>query len=51
MNDVLGHDSALLRLYSANKINVGITHTPGAGSITRHVDQKSPLYHDAHIVI
>ena len=53
MNAVLGHDSALARLYTVsestwtNEMNLVMNHAPGAGSIARPGDQQSstlPLY-------
>ena len=53
MIGVLGHDSALVRLYwvgatGANEMNFVIKHAPGAGSIARPVGQQYnalQLYH------
>ena len=46
MNGVLGHDSAFVRLCwagdnLANEMNFVMNHAPGAGSITRPVDQRA----------
>ena len=53
MNGVSGHDSVLYGYTGqgitwANEMNFGMKHAPGAGSITRSVDQTSsvlPLPH------
>ena len=46
MNGVLGHDSALQSYNGpgitwANEMNIDMNHAPGAGLITRPVDQQS----------
>ena len=59
MNAVLGHDSALVRLYWAgvnlgNEMNFVMNCTPGAGSLAQPVDQQSSvlrLYHGCPLVI
>ena len=49
MNRVLGHDSALYRLYDhADEMNFVMNDAPGTGSIARPVNQQYsvlPLYH------
>ena len=50
MNGVLGHDSALVRLYwagatRANETDFVMNHTPGAGSIARPITSNSARYH------
>ena len=57
MNGVLGHDSALIRLYwagdnlGANEMNVVMNHAAGAGSITQPVRATTSFLFACRLII